>query len=416
MIPRPGVRTLGAVLMATVVIVAARPVLAQPPAGGAGGMQMPDPKQMSGMPLPVADLQPGTVVVRVIRGSLANVIANQPVEILGADAPRTAKTNDAGRAEFAGLKPGTRVSAVTTVDGEKLQSQEFEVPVTGGVRLMLVATDPELEKKAAEDQKLAQAPAQAGIVVLGEQSRFVFELGDDSLTVFNILQILNTARTPVQPPQPVVIDLPEGAEGASMLDGSSPQAAVAAGRVTVKGPFPPGPTLVQYAYSMPYSGGDLSIVQRVPVALTRLSALAQKVGQMDMTSPQFSATRTVSSEGQVYVAAEGNAMKAGDAVTFNFTGLPHAPLWPRNLALAAALVILLAGTWASIRGRQVSPDADARRRKLLAKRDRLLGDLTTLEQQYRASAIEKTRYTERRGELIDALERIYRELDAEAAA
>jgi hypothetical protein len=64
----------------------------------------------------------------------------------------------------------------------------------------------------------------------------------------------------------------------------------------------------------------------------------------------------------------------------------------------------------------VSPDADARRRKLLAKRDRLLGDLTTLEQQYRASAIEKTRYTERRGELIDALERIYRELDAEAAA
>ena len=38
-----------------------------------------------------------------------------------------------------------------------------------------------------------------GHVVLGEQTRFVFEMGDEALNVFNILQIVNTARTPVQP-------------------------------------------------------------------------------------------------------------------------------------------------------------------------------------------------------------------------
>ena len=46
-----------------------------------GGFQMPDPKQMSGIPRPVTDLPDRAISVRVIRGSLSNNIANQPVEL-----------------------------------------------------------------------------------------------------------------------------------------------------------------------------------------------------------------------------------------------------------------------------------------------------------------------------------------------
>ena len=196
-----------------------------------------------------------------------------------AGTPRTASTNETGRAEFSGLPVGAQVKASATVGTESLASQEFAVPATGGIRVALIATDPELEKKAAEDRQLAQGPAQPGIVVLDDQSRFVFEMGDESLSVFNILQILNTAKTPVQPPQPVVFELPKGAAGAGILDGSSPQAKLAGGLVTVTGPFAPGQTLVQFAYSMPYSGPDLSFSLRMPVALMRLTVLAQKVGR-----------------------------------------------------------------------------------------------------------------------------------------
>ena len=97
---------------------------------------------MSGVPLPVNDVAPGTVTVRVIRGSLANVVPGQDVELQVGGASRTVKTNDAGRAEFNGLAPGTRVKAMTVVDGERLESQEFDVPATGGIRLMLVAAAP----------------------------------------------------------------------------------------------------------------------------------------------------------------------------------------------------------------------------------------------------------------------------------
>ncbi len=88
--------------------------------------------------------------------------------------------------------------------------------------------------------------------MLGDQSRFVFEIGDDGLNVFNIMEIVNTARTPVQPSSPVVFDLPEVAQGAGMLDGSSPQAVAGGKRVTVNGPFAPGSTLVQFAYTVPF--------------------------------------------------------------------------------------------------------------------------------------------------------------------
>ena len=43
-------------------------------ASAAAQFQMPDPKQMAGIPRPVTDLPNGTVSVRLIRGQLSNNI------------------------------------------------------------------------------------------------------------------------------------------------------------------------------------------------------------------------------------------------------------------------------------------------------------------------------------------------------
>jgi hypothetical protein len=403
-----------------VALLASIPHLRAQPA--AGGMQMPDPKQMSGVPLPVSDLQPGTVMVRVIRGSLANIVTGQRVELLGDDQPLTSTTNEAGRAEFTGLKPGTRVKAVTTVDGERIESHEFEVPSAGGIRLMLVATDPNAEKKAGKAASAESgAPAarslpggvQSGSVVLGDQSRFVFEIGDEGLTVFAILQILNSAQTPVQPLQSLVFELPDNAQGAGILDGSSPQATVAGRRVTVAGPFTPGSTSVQFAYGLPYSGGDLRFSQTFPVALTQLTVIAQKVGDMRLSSEQLSQHRDMTAEGQAYIVGQGPTVKAGDALVLDFSGLPHHAVWPRNLAVAMAIAILGAGTWAAARtGRADAADA-SRRQKLDARRDRLFSKLASLEEEHQQGKIEETRYADRRSELVAALERVYTRMDHE---
>jgi hypothetical protein len=386
-------------------------VMAQP-----GGIQMPDPRQMSGVPLPVGDLQPGTVSVRLIRGALDKPLAGQTVTITGGPQPATGTTNEIGRAEFRGLAVGTRIKASAVIDGERLESQEFAMPPTGGVRLMLVATDPQTAAGADEDRKLTAGPAQPGIVVLGDQTRFVFEMGDDGLNAFNIVQIVNTARSPVQPPQPVVFEIPQEGEGASLLEGSSPQATVQGKRIIVAGPFAPGTTLVQFAYSLPYSSDRFTIQQSLPAALTQLTVLAQKIGDMHLTSPQMPQHREMQADGRTYIVGVGPGLKAGDVLTLEFTGLPHGPKWPRNVALGLAVAILVAGAWAALRPRAASRGAVERREKLEARRERLFNELVTLEEQHRAGDIDADRFDRKRRELFVALERIYAELDEEAAA
>lgn len=391
-------------------------VSAQPPMMGAGqGGQMPDPKQMSGMPLPVGDVPVGTVTARVIRGQLSNPLKGQTVTLTGAGAPKTAVTDDTGHATFTGLTPGTRVQATVTVNGQKIDSQEFDVPTTGGIRLMLVATDAETEKRAAEDRQLAQGPPIQGTVVIGDQSRFVLEIGDDGLNVFNILDIVNTARRPVQTDAPLAFDLPADARGASVLEGSFPGAVAANSKVTVTGPFPPGNTTVQFAYTLPLGSDTLTIAQKMPAQLTQFTLLAQKAGGMTVSSPQMQQHRDMAADGQNYIVGQGPAVRAGETITIVLSGLPHNAIWPRNLALTLASAILLGGAWFAMRARR-APEDVAKRRQLRDKRDRLFADLASLEHERREGRIEEARYATRRQELVSALEAVYATLDEQAAA
>src|SRR5262245_66504251 len=98
--------------------------------------QMPDPKQMSGIPRPVDDLPAGSISVRLIRGSLSNNIANHPVELHVGSKAQTAKTDASGRAQFDKVPADVPVKATADVDGEHLESQEFRARTDGGLRLL----------------------------------------------------------------------------------------------------------------------------------------------------------------------------------------------------------------------------------------------------------------------------------------
>jgi hypothetical protein len=94
-----------------------------------------------------------------------------------------------------------------------------------------------------------------------------------------------------------------------------------------------------------------------------------------------------------------------------FTGLPHAPTWPRNLALALAVAILAAGAWSSTRRTHA---AAPQRADLEGRRERLFTELATLERQRQAAGSDGNRAasTERRRALISDLESVYAALDS----
>ncbi len=378
---------------------------------GFAQIAMPDPKQMAGIPRPVSDLPDGTVSVRLIRGELSNNITNHSIELLVDGTPRVANTDESGRAEFRSLAPGALVKAVTTVDGERLESQEFPAPSQGGIRVMLVATDKE---KAARDAEAAKAPPVTGDVLLGGETRVVVEPDEEFARVYYLLDIINQGRTPVSPATPFTFDAPTGAASVTLMEGSSPLATVAGTRVRVNGPFPPGATFVQVAYSMPLSGGTLDIAQTFPARIERLGLIAKKVGDARLSSPQIERQQEMPAGGFTYIAAAGGAVAAGQPIRLTLSGMPHhssVPLW---VTLGVAGAVLLAGLVAV--GRSAPATTADDRKHLIARREKLFEDLVRLEADHRRGRIEPARYADRREGLVAALEHVYGALESDDAS
>ena len=307
-------------------------------------VNMPDPKQISGVPLPAPELPAGTVSVRVIRGSFSNNLPNQQVEISVDGRKESLRTGEDGRVQITDVKAGARVQAVVTIGSERLETQSFAMPATG-VKLVLVATDAAVTAREEEDRTLAAGPAERGAVVFGPESRVIAELRDDRLNLFYILQILNTGRTPVDIGGPIVVELPRGARGAGVMDETTKQATVNGPRITVTGPFPPGATPVNVGFELPYSGGTAHYRQVWPVALQQVNVLAMQVGTLDISSPQLPNKRQLEDQGQALIFGNGPAIAAGGELAIEITGLPHHAVWPRYLALSLAGVIVIAGVW-----------------------------------------------------------------------
>jgi hypothetical protein len=330
-------------------------------------VNMPDPSAIAGQPLPAPELANATVSVRVVRERMGNNVAGQEVTLNVGNSPRRATTDAQGRAQFDGIPPGTVVQATTTVDGEALTSQPFSVPATGGVRVALIAgiaTAAAREKAAAE--AAAREPARPGVVEIGPESRVVIEFQDDTLTVFYLLEIVNNARTPIDTGGPLLIELPTGAAGASMMQGSSPSASVSGDMLTITGPFAPGVTTAQVGFTLPQAGESITIRQRWPSAMAQVFVGLEKIGAVQMSSPQLTDTREMTTEGgAVFIMGTGGRINPGQELVINLSGIPAHSRTPRTVGLALA-----------------AQDA-----KLRARKDKLLNEVVALERKRRQKAL-----------------------------
>jgi hypothetical protein len=369
---------------------------------------MPDASQLSGVPLPAPELPDAAVTVRVVRERMGNNVPGQDVTLITPEGRVTGVTDAQGRAQFMAVSAGARVTAEVVVDGETIRSQEFTVPSRGGVRVALVAgIATAAAADAAARAEAAKAPARPGTVVFGADTRVILEFQDDRPTVFYLFSVVNNARTPVDTGRPLVLDLPAAAESASLVSGPATIARMQDRRLTLTGPFPPGPTNFQVAYRMPLTA-TLRLEQAWPAAVEGALVAAEKVGNLTMTSPQLTASREGESNGEVFVMGTAGRLAEGQALTLEFAGLPAAPTWPRNIALALAGLFALWAAWAVWQG---APAGPASREALLKERDRLLGAIAAIDSERRARGGDDSRAVAKRERLVAAAEQVYAELD-----
>ena len=255
--------------------------------------------------------------------------------------------------------------------------------------------------------------------MLGEDSRFVFEMGEDGLTVFYVLQILNGASSPVQPAKPVVFELPATARGAA-----------AARRLVAAGEgrgAPPGDCRTVRAGRHAGAGRLHDPVRRREhddraAAAVRADARGRgrAEGRRDATELAADA-RAADDAGQrqpLHRRPRRRGRGRNQCCAFAFTGMPHHRTWPRNVALGARAP--------DSRRRRVvrrpRPAARAPRDEDRARASSKHGATacSTSSPLSRASQREGDRrsrssYAARRRELVTALEQVYAALDDEVA-
>jgi hypothetical protein len=374
---------------------------------------MPDPSAIAGTPLPAPELPMGSVTVRVVRERMGNNLADQDVTLKVGGEARRGKTDAQGRVQFDGIPPGTLVQASTTVDGETLTSQEFPVAPRGGIRVALIAgIAAAAAKEKAAAAAAAKEPARPGVVEIGAESRVIVEYQDDNLTVFYLFEIVNNARTPIDIGGPLVFKLPTGAAGASVMQGSAPSASVSGDVLTITGPFAPGKTIAQIGFSLPQAGQTHTIRQTLPAALAQLFVGVEKIGNMQIASPQFTDSREMVSEGTPFIMATGGRLNAGDTLVLNLSGLPAHSRAPRNLVLLLAALIFGAGAWFALSPAKAHAALDG---KLRARREKLMTEIVALERKRRQkplSAVEEAKLQRATSEL----ERVIAELDRSGEA
>lgn len=373
--------------------------------------QMPDLRQMNGMALPSGDLPDGSVSVRVVKQALGNNVVGAAVTVAGDGVRDSAETDQAGRAIFAALGAGKTLVASVTVDGETVQSQPFQVPAKGGLRVILAAglsggTAPPAAG-APPAPAVPVTPATPGTVVLGTQWRTIFDFADEMLEVFHIFEFANAAAGPVSVPEPLKIAMPDAAEQVSLLEGSSSQARVFERQVVIAGPFAPGRTVVQVAYRLPISASRQEVALTLPVASMATNVILRRLGETRLVEPTLPQSREAEAEGRKYFTGTGPGLKAGATIRFVIEGLPFHPTWPRYTALGLAGLIVAAGLWLMF---GVPIDASARIKQLDAQRTALLARLQRLEQGGEPATDD---LREERDAVLRDLEGVYALLDAE---
>jgi hypothetical protein len=207
-------------------------------------------------------------------------------------------------------------------------------------------------------------------------------------------------------------DMPSGAVGTSLLEGSSPQASVNGPHVTVQGPFAPGRTLVQVACELAVGSASLQLTPRFPASLEQLSVIVKKTGDIRITSPQLASQQDMTASGETFIAGAGRGVGAGQPIVLTLENLPHHSAVPRSIALSLAAVIIIGGVWMSRRPDDTEAKA-AERKRLIARREKLFAELVRLENDHRNGKVGQNRYASRREEIIAALEHIYGALDSD---
>lgn len=378
------------------------PSLAVPSAVAPSALASPPPPA-DGQVHPDAALPAGTLrIVVVDEGS--KPLSGVPVTLYrraGAEAQveklPAQNTGEGGAVVWAGMPTGPAEYLVTIARfGFEQPTEPFHLDATAGSALTVMSRPPVTGEEARRKLSLAS------------NSHLIFDLHEDMLQVTEMLRINNPMPQAYEPgPEGLRIPLAEGAVAPQLAPGGPSTLSIdqsSPGNVSLvwKGPLPPGESMVQVGFMLRHTG-ELTFRQPASIQVQDLRVVIEKRPELKLDGVTDIQERKWQGHDLLFGQLTGTS--EGGQLTLTITGLPSEQRATRLIGGAVALLILLGFLYLSWQGK---PDEEravlTARRQLLAKRDKLLGELLDLEDG-------PSRGARPREQVMAELTTIYRQLD-----
>jgi hypothetical protein len=368
----------------------------------------------TGRATPASDLPKGTLEIEV-RNAAGQPMTNQSVRLgqihltaTGADRgvkEQRADTDARGMVRFTDLLTGQENGyvAVTEHQGLRLSVEPFRMPDAGGMRGQILAL---------------RRTSDPSVLRLDPRSKLIIDLREEALAVMIGLFFRNVSQEIFDPgPQGLIIPMPDGAVNAQEIEGGEPLEILPGKGVRIRSIIPPDSaasfvSTARYGYILPTDGArTLELKQVLPIALPDPFILVPEKTGLGLEGPGLKpGDDDVDGTGDKVKVFTTNPIAAGGTLALTVTNVPARPRTGRVVA-SVLCMLLIAGALAGVlfrRGPKAAA-AGAGRDELIARREKLFGDLVELDRERKAGA-DSARSADRRKQLITELETVYRNL------
>jgi hypothetical protein len=318
-----------------------------------------------------------------------------------------AESDDGGMARFAGLATGESIGYAAVIDhqGLRLGTEAFRMSATQGmrgeIRAMGRTTDP-------------------SVLRFDNRSKIVFSLGEDALEVMEQLVFKNVSDKIFDPGAAgLKVQLPEGFENAKEIEGGLSLEVHANQGLLVRELIPPSQAAlfalqIRVGFFLLARGSSrVELTQNMPFGLESPFFIIPAAANLTLAAPGLRALPDrADSEGTPLKVYETDDIKPGGVLALTVGGLPSLDHTGRNVAGVLCLLLVAGAVVGARRPGAPTTRAPVEAGKLAERREKLFGELVTLERA-RRTGIGPGRNGSldvRRQELVAKLETVYRDM------
>jgi hypothetical protein len=307
----------------------------------------------------------------------------------------TSRSDKDGSVRFAGLETGEQHEYVAMIDREGL--------LLGSARIRLSG-----DHGFAGELRVAGQTSDPSVLQVSSASKLLIDLREDALAVMENLVLENTSDRIFNPGQGGLrIPLPAGSSSGSPIEGGARLEAKESSTMLLRDAIPPTslaiPVQARFGFFIPTAGESrITLRQPMPFGIESPVVMVAENHHLSLTAPGLQAVAPQADDrgGRIQIFKLASVPRNG-VLSISVSGLPARGSLGRTIA---TVLVAILGFAALLGVRRPRVAALAKNRG--HKRDRLFAELVEVERARRSAEADDAQLTQRRDELVAAIEAV----------